>query len=81
MDLYRDFLRTISPIHDVKSKNELRQWIRQDFQLNKNIQDEEAIKMHLSRGRLALRELQISISMPSSSGFKRSVNNKDLPKC
>lgn len=40
MDLYRDFLRTISPIHDVKSKNELRQWIRQDFQLNKNIQDE-----------------------------------------
>ncbi|XP_053206670.1 LYR motif-containing protein 2-like [Panonychus citri] len=79
MDLYRDFLRTINPINDIKSKNELKQWIRQDFQLNKSVKDEEVIRMHLSRGRLALRELQVSISMPASSGFKKfQINNKDM---
>merc|ERR550534_1963317 len=45
---------------------EMRQWIRDDFQANKSIpvEDEMAIKMHLTRGRLAMRELAAAVGQP-----------------
>jgi len=64
--MYRKFLRVVRGVDNEVERNELKDWLRHDFQSNKHHTDEEIIKMHLSRGRIALRELETAISLSHS---------------
>lgn len=70
ISLYRDFNRALKLIDDAREKGELRDWIRHDFKQHIHLQDEEIIKMHLVRGRKALKQLQVTLTLPQvhSSG-------------
>lgn len=64
ISLYRDFNRAIKLIEDAKERGELRDWIRDDFKQHVHLQDEQIIKMHLVRGRKALKQLQVTLTLP-----------------
>lgn len=61
--LFRDLLRAIKQVPDKSSQKELRDWVRRDFELNKQCTDEISIKMALQYGKRSLRELQTSIAL------------------
>jgi len=61
--LYRDFLQLIRRVDNETNKKELKEWIRNDFKANKHHIEEEIIKMHLARGRVALREMETTLRM------------------
>ncbi|XP_065646992.1 LYR motif-containing protein 2 [Hydra vulgaris] len=63
LNLYRDFFKLIrcAPLNERKS---LQQWIREDFKNSKHLTDDIDIKLQLSRGRLALREMAAAVNLP-----------------
>ncbi|EEC14899.1 LYR motif-containing protein, putative, partial [Ixodes scapularis] len=63
LKLYRDALRTIRNVPDESQREELRMWVRHDIENNKGLQDEDFIKMHIARGKLALKELQSTLQL------------------
>ncbi|KAL3242077.1 hypothetical protein MRX96_047815 [Rhipicephalus microplus] len=63
LKLYRDTLRTIRAVDDERQRRELQIWARHDFDCNKHVTEEDAIKMHIARGKLALKELQSSVHL------------------
>lgn len=63
LKLYRSMVRVTYRIHDISQRKDLQQWIRTDFDNNKNLTDEEAIRMMLSKGRLSLRELEQAVGL------------------
>lgn len=66
---YRHFFRTIQKLEDQKQKSEIADWVRTDFQKNKNIQnsEEDRIKALLIYGDRMLKELKQTIDMTKSS--------------
>ncbi|XP_066918129.1 LYR motif-containing protein 2-like [Clytia hemisphaerica] len=60
ISLYRDFMRVTRHLPEA-DRQETRKWIRDDFKQNMHLQDEIDIKMHLSRGRLSLREVSTAV--------------------
>ncbi|XP_071114439.1 LYR motif-containing protein 2-like [Haliotis cracherodii] len=63
LKLYRDILRAIRQVPDPDHKRELKEWARHDFKQNKHHQDEETIKMMLTKGRMSLKELESAIHL------------------
>ncbi|KAG5667949.1 hypothetical protein PVAND_015909 [Polypedilum vanderplanki] len=63
LKLYRDLIRTINKVPDESSRNELRQWLREDFKANKNQTDEIQIKMSIQIGLRSLKELSNSLEL------------------
>ena len=61
--LYRDVLRAIREIDDIRYKREVKEWVHEEFKKWKYTKDEDVIHMLLSQGRIALRELKTSIEM------------------
>jgi bacillopeptidase F (M6 metalloprotease family) len=61
--LYKDFLRTIKQVPDETSRYEIKQWLRNDFQLNKSQIDEMQIKMSIQYGKRSLKELKNSLEL------------------
>ncbi|XP_064489053.1 LYR motif-containing protein 2-like [Ornithodoros turicata] len=57
LKLYRDILRAVREVPDEAQRKELQMWARHDFEANRNLKDEDFIKMQIARGRLALKEL------------------------
>ncbi|ELU00289.1 hypothetical protein CAPTEDRAFT_184234 [Capitella teleta] len=58
LQLYRDFFRCLKQLPSKADRNDMTQWVKDDFKSNKNMQDEEAIKMMITRGKIQLRELR-----------------------
>lgn len=63
LKLYRDILRSLRGLENREQAKEIQAWARQDFECYRNITDTELVKMHLARGKLALKELQSSLSI------------------
>ncbi|XP_060085786.1 LYR motif-containing protein 2-like [Ylistrum balloti] len=61
LKLYRDMMRVVYNIPDPAQRKALKDFIRHDFECNKHVQDEEAIKMLLSQGKISLRELENTV--------------------
>lgn len=68
LKLYRDILRTIKQIPDDNSRNELKEWARHDFRMNKHKTDELTIKNLMQHGRQFLGELKNSLKMSGITG-------------
>jgi hypothetical protein len=62
--LYKEFIRITNQVEDKSQRTELQRWVREDFQANKHHTDEEIIKMHLSRGKKALKQLGTTVALP-----------------
>lgn len=62
IDLYRGFMKLVR-LAPKADRDYMRDFIREDFKNNKHLTEELDIKMHLSRGRLALREVSASVHM------------------
>ncbi|XP_057305784.1 LYR motif-containing protein 2-like isoform X2 [Hydractinia symbiolongicarpus] len=60
--LYRDFMKLINEAPENERKS-MKDWVRQDFKNNMHWKNETDIKMQLSRGRLALREVSSAVHM------------------
>lgn len=65
LKLYRDILRAIRKVPNELDRKDLKQWARDDFKKYKKIDDEEAIRMMLTKGRMTLDELKTSLSLAS----------------
>jgi hypothetical protein len=63
LKLYRDCLKAVAPIQDLKAKEELKEWIQSDFKQYKNERDSEKIKTLLSQGQSQLRTLVTSVTL------------------
>ncbi|XP_052087461.1 LYR motif-containing protein 2-like [Mytilus californianus] len=63
LKLYRSMLRVVRRIPDKSQQKELMEWIRHDFTANKHLEDEDAIKMMITKGKQSMRELEQSISI------------------
>lgn len=69
LQLYRQFLKVLMDISDNDHRLELKKWIRSEFEIAANTQDsddEEAVQMRLSYGKMALKELKASVQLASS---------------
>ncbi|VDI43821.1 Hypothetical predicted protein [Mytilus galloprovincialis] len=58
LKLYRSMLRVVRRIPDKSQQKELVEWIRHDFTANKHLEDEDAIKMMITKGKQSMRELE-----------------------
>lgn len=67
LKLYKEIWRTTRLVPDIHSRRELREWARHDFNVNRNQDDEVAIKMLLQSGRRSLSELQTSLELSGVS--------------
>ncbi|CAL1261373.1 unnamed protein product [Larinioides sclopetarius] len=63
LNLYRDILRTIKKIPNKEHRIELKQWVREDFEHNKHLRDEDNIRYQLTRGKAFHEELITSLSL------------------
>ena len=63
LELYRDFMRLTRHVPE-GDREYMRSFIRDDFKNQKHLTEELDIKMHLSRGRLGLREMTAAVHMP-----------------
>ncbi|XP_067675480.1 LYR motif-containing protein 2-like [Haliotis asinina] len=63
LKLYREMMRAIRQVPDASHRRELTEWVRYDFKQNKHHQDEETIKMMLTKGRMSLKELESAIHL------------------
>ncbi|XP_069124926.1 LYR motif-containing protein 2-like [Argopecten irradians] len=61
LKLYRDMMRIVYNVHDRNQRKALIDFIRHDFKCNKHVEDEEAIKMLISQGKISLRELENTV--------------------
>ena len=60
--MYREFVKKTSPIPDISTKQEQRNQIRQEFDTNKDI-PEENIEYYLAKGTHKLKELDSMINL------------------
>lgn len=65
--LFRRFMRLTKRVEDKNQAKDLRIWIRDDFRMNKDLEDENDIKSQHIRARKALEELEISIELSRAS--------------
>ncbi|KAG8178561.1 hypothetical protein JTE90_023252 [Oedothorax gibbosus] len=63
LNLYRDILRTTKRIPNKEYQTELRQFVRQEFENNRQHKEEEVIKSFLNRGRQFHEELLTALSL------------------
>ncbi|XP_065057509.1 LYR motif-containing protein 2-like [Rhopilema esculentum] len=61
--LYREVLKLIKEHKSLDQQRELKEWASYEFRSRKNLTDEGAVKMHLAKGRLAVKELAAAIRM------------------
>ncbi|ETN63029.1 LYR motif-containing protein 2 [Anopheles darlingi] len=73
LKLYRTIFRTIRQVPDAGTRQELREWARSDFRLNRGQTDELAIKMLMQHANRTLKELQTSLEL-SGTGSPKSSN-------
>nr|XP_015909184.1 LYR motif-containing protein 2 isoform X2 [Parasteatoda tepidariorum] len=66
LKLYRDILRTIKRIPNKEHQAELKSWVRRDFENNKHLTNEDAIKYNLNRGKSFYEELLSSLNLAVS---------------
>ena len=67
LELYRDCLRAANKISSQNDKNYLKEWIRTDFKMYRNEENEEKIKTLLATGRSQLRTLLASVNLAKSN--------------
>ncbi|XP_054158215.1 LYR motif-containing protein 2-like [Oppia nitens] len=67
LSLYKSFMKQINR---TDSQRELRDWIRQDFEANRHHTQPETIKMHLTRGRTVLKQLETTMLLSSAAAEK-----------
>ena len=72
--LYRDLNRTLRLIENTSERSELRNWIRDDFKSHMHLSDQSLIKLHLARGRKALKQLQVTLALPHCTPSGSGVN-------
>ncbi|XP_041351986.1 LYR motif-containing protein 2-like [Gigantopelta aegis] len=63
LKLYRDILRTLKQVSNEEYRQELKKWARRDFENSRHQDDEEAIKMLLTKGRMQLKELTRTLQL------------------
>jgi hypothetical protein len=73
LKLYRDLYRAISKVPDESSRNDLKQWLREDFRSNRTQTDEIQIKMSIQVGLRSLRELQNSLDLSGNASNGKKV--------
>ena len=56
--LYRRFLKTISKIDDIISRNEIKQMIRSEFENQRHLSDEESIRFYMTKGEEQLKYIE-----------------------
>ncbi|XP_052708954.1 LYR motif-containing protein 2-like [Crassostrea angulata] len=61
LKLYKQMLRLVRKIPDQSQRQQLQNFIRQDFELNKNLEDEQAIRMNVMRGKNSMKELERTV--------------------
>lgn len=67
LKLYRTLYRTINKIPDESSKKDLKSWLRDDFEKNRNKSEEIDIKMLIHQGNRSLTELKTSLELSGVS--------------
>lgn len=67
LKLYRTLYRTINKIPDESSKKDLKSWLRDDFEKNRNKSEEIDIKMLIQHGNRSLTELKTSLELSGVS--------------
>lgn len=60
-------MRLTKRVEDKNQAKDLRIWIRDDFRINKDLDDENDIKSQHIRARKALEELEVSIELSRAS--------------
>ena len=63
LKLYRDFLKTLRKVSNEGDRRELREWVRQDFKRHKDFEEEEVIRMMLTKGKKSLEEIKNTIAL------------------
>ena len=63
LKLYRQMLRVTYKIENKEYRQQLQQFIRSDFEMNRHHTEEAVIKMGIARGKLSLRELEQTVML------------------
>lgn len=71
LKLYRELFRTIKRVPDTSSQKDLREWVRSDFQTNRNHTDELTIKMLLQHGQRSLNELKTNLELSGAADERK----------
>lgn len=61
--LYRESLRIVREEKSLDNQKQLKDWIRYEFESRKGLTDPDVIKMHLSKGRMSLKEIAAAVRM------------------
>ncbi|MBN3291670.1 LYRM2 protein, partial [Polypterus senegalus] len=67
LSLYRSILRTIRKVPDKEDQQYLKNWAREEFKRNKNVKEEDVIRMMLTQGRRQLEDLTRTLQLAQSS--------------
>eukprot|EP00795_Rhopilema_esculentum_P017384 gene17384-8979_t len=82
--LYREVLKLIKEHKSLDQQRELKEWASYEFRSRKNLTDEGAVKMHLAKGRLAVKELAAAIRMAKDKReverVQPTANERGKPK-
>ena len=61
LSLYRDYMRVTSKIENETHRNDMKRWIRSEFDAGKTAKDAELIQMSITRAKDGLRELRVTM--------------------
>ena len=61
LKLYRHILRSLKDVPGAADRKHLQQWARQEFELNRHLKDDYAIKLALHNGRKSFERLSRNI--------------------
>lgn len=61
LKLYRHILRSLKDVPSATDRKQLQQWARQEFELNRHLTDDYAVKLALHNGRKSFDRLSRNI--------------------
>ena len=61
--LYRDFLRLTKILPNDSQREQLRMWVRIEFENNIGIEDDTQVRLLISKGRTSFKNLEQSLKM------------------
>uniref|UniRef100_A0A8C0BE40 LYR motif-containing protein 2 n=1 Tax=Buteo japonicus TaxID=224669 RepID=A0A8C0BE40_9AVES len=66
LHLYRKILRAIRDVPAEADRRYLKDWAREEFRRNKDVTEEDAIRMMITQGNMQLQELQRTLKLAKS---------------
>ncbi|NXE72948.1 LYRM2 protein, partial [Cochlearius cochlearius] len=66
LQLYRKILRAVRDVPADADRRYLKDWAREEFRRNKDVMEEDAIRMMITQGNMQLRELQRTLKLAKS---------------